>query len=267
MVNPQIFFEPGAIVQGSKIVRECEPYEYSTGNGEKARLRQYGLECPCGNTFKRKVGTLQRDLKFNRDVRCPQCALGPRAQHLEPFEVKTKPLPVEVAPRVPKPRVPRAKVPKPRVPRTTGLHTKNNYIEEIFSKLAHKYPYLTKAQVNDILNVEAQTLAEQLRTTGTARIPNVVKFTMVERPGRRERLVKNPATGEDMLLPYRPAHRKVKVKLLLDFLVSVEALGSKRVMEAYQRHLRAEPLQRTREVRNQALSKLTTEERKALGLK
>ena len=259
MAYPKVFFEPESMLLGSKVIRECEPYEYTTRDGQKVPLRQYGLECPCGNVFKRQVAKLQVDVRYNREVRCPTCQ-----------RVKPKMLSVQPKPKVLELSQPRRKIlnlkgrPTPQ-PVESSL-TKGNYIEAIQFKLASKYPTMTKSQVRDFLSVEAHVLADQLRRGGEARIPNVVKFTLVNHPGSRARVTRNPATGKPMQVAAKPPYKKVKVRILTDFLISVGSVSSKRVIEAVKRREESEPVIKARAVKKMALSKLTLEEKRTLGL-
>ena len=60
-------------MQGSRVIRECEPYSYIAQDGDRVTLRQYELECLCGCTIKRKVGTLCLALQTKTVVCCPDC--------------------------------------------------------------------------------------------------------------------------------------------------------------------------------------------------
>jgi hypothetical protein len=74
MAHPRIFFEPGTLIQGSRVIRECEAYVYTeASSGNQVTLRQYELECLCGKTIKRRVGDLCHIILQKGIVCCPEC--------------------------------------------------------------------------------------------------------------------------------------------------------------------------------------------------
>lgn len=74
MASPRIFFDPGTLIQGSRVIRECEAYIYTEAiSGHQISLRQYELECLCGKLIKRRVGDLCNLILKKGVVCCPEC--------------------------------------------------------------------------------------------------------------------------------------------------------------------------------------------------
>ena len=251
MAHPKIFFEEGSIICGAKVIRECEPLFYKL-HGQKTPLRQYALQCSCGAVFKRTVGKLQRDLKYNVNVRCLAC-LKPRPKPLE------LPLPTVVKEPNSKPLVTILRKLSPPRQRNPNSKSRDTYVHEIHARLVKVYPTLTLTQVRNFLTIELQVIIDQLRRSGETRIPNVAKLTIVNKPGRQARLIRNPATGEAMCIEATPPHKKVRVKPVTYLLSNVGALINKRSRVVAQKH-------RDLDIKRKALAKLTSNERKALGL-
>lgn len=66
----RISFEAGAILGGSKVIRECEPRLTVGGI-----YRQYLLECACGTLILRTVSRLARVVKTGENLKCKECRL------------------------------------------------------------------------------------------------------------------------------------------------------------------------------------------------
>ncbi len=75
---------------------------------------------------------------------------------------------------------------------------------------------LTKKQVESVLN-ELETLIERhikKRAIGEFTLPGLMKIKAQKRPATKKRKGRNPATGEEIVIPAKPASVRVRVTAL-----------------------------------------------------
>jgi nucleoid DNA-binding protein len=91
------------------------------------------------------------------------------------------------------------------------MRTRTSYVEEMCKRL----PELTKRQVEKFLQVQEEAITEALSAKeGKAwvLVPGVVKITSVDKAATPERKARNPFSGGDMVIPAKPASRKLRAK-------------------------------------------------------
>ena len=75
---------------------------------------------------------------------------------------------------------------------------------------------LQKQKVEDVFESLYTVMEQQLGSDGPGEftIPGVVKLRTVEKAATKAREGRNPATGETITIPAKPAHRVVKASVL-----------------------------------------------------
>ena len=73
---------------------------------------------------------------------------------------------------------------------------------------------LTKAQVQDVLAVQAAIIGEELKAGRQVTIPGLVKITLVRKAATQARPGRNPFTGEAITIKAKPARNVVRVRAL-----------------------------------------------------
>lgn len=86
---------------------------------------------------------------------------------------------------------------------------------EIFNSMAERTG-LTKKQVADFFDALSDEIAANIGKKGPRvfQIPNLCKVVAVDKPALPKRQVRNPATGEMIWAPPKPASVQVKVRAL-----------------------------------------------------
>jgi len=82
---------------------------------------------------------------------------------------------------------------------------------QLISDLAQK-TNLAKGQVSDILEALASLATQTLKTEGEFTIPGLVKITSKEKPATAERQGLNPFTKQPIVIPAKPASKKLAAK-------------------------------------------------------
>ena len=98
--------------------------------------------------------------------------------------------------------------------RPTAMRTKLNKTA-ILTHIANETG-LTRVQVGSVLD-ELETLIERhikKRAVGTFSLPGLLKIRSVKRPATKKRMGRNPATGEPVEIPAKPATTKVRITAL-----------------------------------------------------
>ncbi len=75
---------------------------------------------------------------------------------------------------------------------------------------------LTRGQVDSVLD-ELETLIERhikKRAVGEFTLPGLLKIRSVKRPATKQRMGRNPATGEEIVIGAKPASTRVRVTAL-----------------------------------------------------
>ena len=75
---------------------------------------------------------------------------------------------------------------------------------------------LTKVQVNSVIE-ELESVIERhirKRAAGEFTLPGLLKIKAAKRPATKKRMGRNPATGEEMIIPAKPASTRVRVTAL-----------------------------------------------------
>ena len=89
--------------------------------------------------------------------------------------------------------------------------TKNMILSEIAESTS-----LTKVQVNSVIE-ELESVIERhirKRAAGEFTLPGLLKIKAAKRPATKKRMGRNPATGEEMVIPAKPASTRVRVTAL-----------------------------------------------------
>ena len=75
---------------------------------------------------------------------------------------------------------------------------------------------LSKAQVLAVME-ELETLIERhvkKRAVGEFTLPGLLKIKAAKRPATKKRMGRNPATGEEIMIPAKPATTRIRVTAL-----------------------------------------------------
>lgn len=98
--------------------------------------------------------------------------------------------------------------PSKAAPAVTSKMTKTGILNEIAERTD-----LSKKQVDSVL-AELETLIERhikKRGAGEFTLPGLLKIRSVKRPATKKRMGRNPATGEEIVIPAKPATTRVRV--------------------------------------------------------
>ncbi len=96
-------------------------------------------------------------------------------------------------------------------PAINSKMTKNMILAEIAESTS-----LTKVQVNSVIE-ELESVIERhirKRAAGEFTLPGLLKIKAAKRPATKKRMGRNPATGEEMVIPAKPASARVRVTAL-----------------------------------------------------
>ena len=99
--------------------------------------------------------------------------------------------------------------------KTTAIkdkQTKSKIIDEIANDTG-----LTKKEVSAVFSSLGELITRHIKKRGSGEfiIPDTgVKIRRVKVPARKARMGRNPATGEEIRIPAKPAHTTVKVSAL-----------------------------------------------------
>ena len=75
---------------------------------------------------------------------------------------------------------------------------------------------LSRAQVNSVMD-ELESVIERhirKRSVGEFTLPGLLKIKATKRPATKKRMGRNPATGEEIVIPAKPATTRVRVTAL-----------------------------------------------------
>lgn len=103
------------------------------------------------------------------------------------------------------------KAPSKKAPAIGKKLTKTGILAEISQNTG-----LTRAQVDSVLD-ELETLIERhikKRAVGEFTLPGLLKIRSVKRPATKQRMGRNPATGEEIVIGPKPASIRVRVTAL-----------------------------------------------------
>ncbi|MFW6094102.1 MAG: HU family DNA-binding protein [Pseudomonadota bacterium] len=98
--------------------------------------------------------------------------------------------------------------PTKQAPAVSSKMTKTGILNEIAGRTD-----LSRKQVESVLD-ELETLIERhvkKRAVGEFTLPGLLKIRSVKKPAQKKRMGRNPATGEQIEIPAKPASTKVKV--------------------------------------------------------
>jgi nucleoid DNA-binding protein len=73
---------------------------------------------------------------------------------------------------------------------------------------------ISKQQANLVLENLSDIVEEQLKAAGMFTIPNLVKFTLKDKPATPERLGVNPFTKSQITIPAKPASKKIRASVI-----------------------------------------------------
>ncbi len=96
-------------------------------------------------------------------------------------------------------------------PAINSKMTKNMILAEIAESTS-----LTKVQVNSVIE-ELESVIERhirKRAAGEFTLPGLLKIKAAKRPATKKRMGRNPATGEEMIIPAKPASTRIRVTAL-----------------------------------------------------
>lgn len=115
----------------------------------------------------------------------------------------------KAAARKPAKKAPAKKAPaKQKAGPVTQKMTKTGILNELAARTA-----LTRKQVDTLLT-ELENLIERhisKRGVGEFTLPGLLKVRAVKRPATKKRMGRNPATGEEIVIPAKPATTRVRV--------------------------------------------------------
>lgn len=97
---------------------------------------------------------------------------------------------------------------KAATPAVTQKMTKTGILNEIAERTE-----LSRKQVDSVLT-ELESLIERhikKRSVGEFTLPGLLKVRSVKRPATKKRMGRNPATGEEIVIPAKPATTRVRV--------------------------------------------------------
>lgn len=98
-----------------------------------------------------------------------------------------------------------------RKPGISSKMTKTQILNEIAENTS-----LSRAQVGSVLD-ELESLIERhirKRAVGEFTLPGLLKIKAAKRPATKKRMGRNPATGEEIVIPAKPATTRVRVTAL-----------------------------------------------------
>ncbi len=98
--------------------------------------------------------------------------------------------------------------PSKQAPAVTSKMTKTGILNEIAERTD-----LSRKQVDAVLG-ELENLIERhikKRSVGEFTLPGLLKIRSVKRPATKKRMGRNPATGEEIVIPAKPASTRVRV--------------------------------------------------------
>ena len=101
--------------------------------------------------------------------------------------------------------------PAKKLPALRDKMTKSAMLTEISDKTG-----LTRKQVDSVLE-ELEDLIERhikKRAVGEFTLPGLMKIKSVKRPATKKRMGRNPATGEEIEIPAKPASTRVRITAL-----------------------------------------------------
>lgn len=101
--------------------------------------------------------------------------------------------------------------PAKKLPALRDKMTKSAMLTEISDKTG-----LTRKQVDSVLE-ELEDLIERhikKRAVGEFTLPGLLKIRSVKRPATKKRMGRNPATGEEIEIPAKPASTRVRISAL-----------------------------------------------------
>jgi nucleoid DNA-binding protein len=84
---------------------------------------------------------------------------------------------------------------------------------QIFKSIAET-TQLTRKQVAAVLEALDGEVKKSLKSAGVFTIPNLCKIVVRMRPATKAREGRNPATGETIMIPAKPASKTVRVRAL-----------------------------------------------------
>ena len=90
-----------------------------------------------------------------------------------------------------------------------GRMTKSQFLDAIAQQTG-----ITKKQASSVLDALDQTIAQELKQSGEATIPGLVKFAVTTKPATPEHEGVNPFTKQPMTFKAKPARKVVKARIL-----------------------------------------------------
>ena len=114
-----------------------------------------------------------------------------------------------------KPARKKAAAPAAAVSRHTGLVTSKLTKSGILNEIAHN-SQLARKQVGTVLDELEQLISRHIKRGGIGEftLPGLLKVRAVQRPATPQRMGRNPATGQEIVIPPKPASVRVRVSAL-----------------------------------------------------
>ena len=81
---------------------------------------------------------------------------------------------------------------------------------QLLQALISNDPSLTKKQVQGLLEMLGRVATAELKTSGQFTVPGLVKLTLKDKPATAERQGINPFTKAPVVIPAKPASKKVR---------------------------------------------------------
>lgn len=98
---------------------------------------------------------------------------------------------------------------------------------QLVNAIADNMDGTTKTHVRAFIAALGEVCTKTLKKEGQFVLPGIVKLVVAKVPPRPERTARNPATGQQMKVPAKPASKKLKARFLKAIKVEVGQLSAK----------------------------------------
>lgn len=92
---------------------------------------------------------------------------------------------------------------------------------EVVKEVCKKVPELSRAQVKQVMEALRKVAVQELKKNREFAFPGVVKIKLQNTPKRPQRVGRNPLTGSEIVIPEKPAGKKLKARFFKALKVEV----------------------------------------------
>jgi nucleoid DNA-binding protein len=103
---------------------------------------------------------------------------------------------------------------------------------QLINALAEEMDGTTKTHVKAFLNALTSVSGKTLKKEGKFTIPGIAKLVLVKVPPKPERKARNPSNGATMVVPAKPASKKLKARFVKALKVAVGQLPAEPAAKA-----------------------------------